>query len=485
MAHRFGTLRSRLTVLNLAVFGVILDAVCIAVLAVGENYLRQDFDDWLTSLATSISGEIVIPGNMILPEPTARGPALPVNPFEFPGLYLQIRLGDGTVLERSRSLKNAVLPLNEQAAATRGAHTAVLETLTGGVADKLLGPDQPLRMLTLYHDEAGAFPYYLQVGVSVARLTTSLDRLHRLIVILMLIGMLAVGLASSLMARRALAPIGRVARDLQRLTAANLDRRVTVPTEGDELSEMVTTVNQMLDRLESAFRAQDQFIANAAHELKTPVTVLLGEAQVLSRQPRTPEEHERFVASVQDEMRRFAQLVDSLLTLARAHAGFPIPLAAPVSVNEAATNAVQRCQPLADQKDVRLILALAPPVPDVPDAVVQGDGELLTLMVANLIRNAIRHSSAGEAIEIGVAAHDAEATIAVRDRGPGIPADLLDRVFDPFFRIPRDTDAGDGVGLGLAIAKGITELHRGSIHAVNRPDGGCEFAIRLPLAAPE
>jgi len=207
--------------------------------------------------------------------------------------------------------------------------------------------------------------------------------------------------------------------------------------------------------------------------------------EVLGRQARTPEQYERFVASVQDEMRRFAQLIDSLLTLARAHAGFPIPSAGLVSVNEAVTDAVQRCQPLAEQREVRLILVLAPPSPDEPDAVVLGDSELLSLMVGNLIRNAIRHSPAGKAVELEVQSRETEATIAVRDAGPGIPADLLDRVFDPFFRVPRDTDVGQGAGLGLAIAKGVAELHRGMIQASNRPEGGSSFIIRLPLAAPE
>jgi two-component system OmpR family sensor kinase len=485
MAYRFGTLRWKLALSNIAIFGVIVNAVCIVVLTVGQNYLRQDFDDWLMSLGVSIAGEIVIPGSLILPEPSRRGPPLPVNPFEFPGLYLQLRLENGTVLERSRTLKNVTLPLSEQAAATRESHTALLQTITGSIADELLGPGRPLRMLTLYHDEPGEIPYYLQVAVSEARLTASLVKLHHLILVLIPIGMVAVGLASWLMARRSLAPIGKIARDLQRLTAADLDRRITVPTEGDELAEIITTGNQMLDRLEAAFRAQEQFIANAAHELKTPVTVLLGEAQVLSRQPRTREQHEHFVNSVQDEMRRFAQLIDSLLTLARADAGFPIPLAVPVSVNEAVTDAVQRCQPLAQRRENRLILTLAPPRPDAPDAVVQGDNELLSLMVANLIRNAIRHSPAGKVVEVEVEVvmRDTEAAIVVRDHGPGIPADLLDRVFDPFFRVPRDTDAGEGAGLGLAIAKGVAELHHGSIHAANRPGGGCEFIVRLPLVS--
>ena len=171
MSNRFGTLRSKLVALNLAIFGVILSAVCLLVLAVSENYLRRDFDEWLTGLGESIANEILIPDDGILPEPTPKHPGLPTNPFEFPGLYLQLRLPDGTVLERSSTLKNIVLPLGDQAAATRESHTAVMETLTNEATNTLLGPGQFLRMLTLYHDEPGGFPYYLQVGVSVARST--------------------------------------------------------------------------------------------------------------------------------------------------------------------------------------------------------------------------------------------------------------------------------------------------------------------------
>lgn len=481
MVLRFGTLRSKLAMLNLAVFGILLGAVCIVVLAIGENYLRRDFDDWLTSLAANIADEIDFPGAILLPESTAGTQGTPFNTLKLPGLYIQLRMADGTLVARSSSLKSTVLPLSEQAAAMQDTDQACLETLTGDPAKELLGPGRPLRMLTLYRTGLAAPPYYLQVAVSVERLNESLAHLHRLIIALMIIGMLAVGLASWLMARRALAPIGRIARDLQRLTAAHLDRRINVPTKGDELSELVVTANQMLDRLETAFRAQQQFLANAAHELKTPVAVLLGEAQVLRRHPRTLEEHEHFAADVQDEMRRFGQLIDGLLTLARSHAGFPIPLAEPVSVNEAVTDAVQGCQPLADQRGSRLVLTLASPSPGSSDAIVQGDSELLSLMVSNLIRNAIRHSPAGTLIEVEVTTHGDAATIAVRDRGPGIPADLLDRIFEPFFRVPGGDGETPGAGLGLPIAKGVAELHRGSIQALNRPGGGCEFTIHLPL----
>jgi signal transduction histidine kinase len=468
MALFHGTLRSRLAALNLAVFGIILSAVCILVLMIGENYLRQDFDEWLTSLATSIASDVA---------------AASAIPFESPGLYLQLRESDGQVAARSRNLKDAVLPLDEQAAGTRNTENAVLQTISDGSADSILGPGVPLRMLTLHRATPGGPPFYLQVAVSEARLNNSLRRLHRLIIALMISGMLAVGLASWLLARRALAPIGKMSRDLRVLSAAHLDRRITVPAEGDEVSEMAATANQMLDRLETAFLAQQQFLGNAAHELKTPVTVLLGQAQVLGRQPREPRQYEEFVESVGDEMRRMGELIDGLLTLARAHAGFPIPLAQPVSLNEAVTDALQRWQPLASERGVRLVLRLPPADGEAPVPTVLGDSELLSLMVGNLIRNAIRYSPEAGTVEIELDLRGTDATIFVRDRGPGIPGGLHERVFEPFFRVSKHAGQNDGAGLGLSIAKGIAELHQGRIEASNRADGGCEFRIDLPLVA--
>jgi heavy metal sensor kinase len=321
----------------------------------------------------------------------------------------------------------------------------------------------------------------LQVGVSLARVNESVAQLRRLFLFLIPGGLVAVGAASWLMARRSLAPIGRMAREARKLTAASLDQRVALPAGKDEVAELASTINEMLDRLERAFRAQERFIADASHELKTPLSVLLGEAQILLQQVRTPEEYDRFVASVQDEMRQMARLVDSLLILARADAGFRLEASSPVAVNEAVTDAVQRCEAAARQREVRLVPNLAPPTQAQPELAVSGDAALLRAMLENLIRNAIRHSPPEDVVEVGVSGGPQEVAITVRDRGPGVPADALERVFERFYRVPRGDPALQGAGLGLAIARGVVVLHGGTIRASNRPGGGSEFLVNLPL----
>ncbi len=239
---------------------------------------------------------------------------------------------------------------------SRESAAPVLETYREELARSLVGPGAEVRLLTLYHDQPDVLPFYLQVGVSLARVSESVGELRRLLLILLPLGLVPVGAASWAMARRSLTPVGRIARQAQELTAAHLNRRLDIPVGRDEVAVMVGTINQMLDRLEAAFRAQERFLADASHELKTPITVLLGEAQVLTQQARTVEEYDHFVASVQDEMRLMAKIVDSLMTLARADAGFPLASQMPVSANEVVTDAVERCEAVAQQREVRLLL---------------------------------------------------------------------------------------------------------------------------------
>jgi two-component system sensor histidine kinase TctE len=177
-----------------------------------------------------------------------------------------------------------------------------------------------------------------------------------------------------------------------------------------------------------------------------------------------------------------AQTVDSLLTLARAEAGIPSREVGEVNVNEMVMDAVEGCNPAATQREVHLVPVLALPESHEREPVVRGDGGLLRLMVANLIRNAIRYSPAGEAIDIAVCLEGDESVITVRDRGPGVPAEFVDRVFDRFFRAPDPHSSFKGVGLGLTIVRGVARLHGGDVAVANHPDGGSEFKVRLPLA---
>jgi len=402
-----------------------------------------------------------------------------INPFHFLEYVFQIRRADGRVVERSANLGDITLPLS--AAARNATHGPVLETLTDDTALSLLGPGQSLRLLTIYHRPGEIPPFYLQVGVSSAPIEHAVGALRRTLLVLIPVGLLLGALASERLVARALAPIGRVAREARRLTAAHLDRRLPVPAGRDEVVEMVHILNDMLSRLQAAFDAQERFIANAAHELKTPITHLLGQAQVLARQVRPPEEYDRFVSSIQDDMRHLTMIVESLLLLARADAGLPLASHVRVSVNEVVTDAVERCVPFADQREVKLEPKLFSPTADMDEPEVSGDAELLLSLVSNLLRNAIRFSPPGERVELEVSREEKIARITVRDHGPGIPAEELAHVFDRFYQVER-AGRPPGTGLGLSIAQSVARLHRGRIDVCNLPAGGCQFVVTLPAA---
>ncbi len=479
MTRPLFTLRLKLTLLYLAVFGVLLGGLSIILVTIREQYIIEDFDQRLIGRAMSMLYAISLVENRTPATFPAVDGAGGRIPFRFPGYFFQLRSADGTTIERSENMGQRTLPWTATAQASRTAGAAQLETVHRDLAVALTGEGGELRLLTLYHAPTNRPPFFLQIAVSTTPMRQSIAQLRSLFLGAIPTGLLIAGAASWLLARRALAPIGQIARQARELTAAHLDRRLALPPGRDEVAEMIVTINQMLDRLEAAFRAQERFVADAAHELKTPAAVLLGQAQVLASQPRSLHEYQNFLISVQEEMRRINQMVISLLTLARADAGLPMETVSPVSVHDVVTDVIQRSQPHADQRGVRLLPTLAMPGPDGQEPTVCGDSELLRSMILNLVQNAVRHSPPGEIVEIAVSLRGSEVQVCVGDRGPGIPAQHLDQIFGRFFRVPGSDEGG--TGLGLAIARAVARMHGGDIEVRNRPGPGCEFTARLPV----
>jgi signal transduction histidine kinase len=415
------TLRFKLASLLLVVFGVILGGLCAIVLTLRENYLREDFDERLADRAEAIIDDIVTAAETNPDGGTEGVFRRRVSRFRFPGYYVQIRSVEESVVARSPRLGENTLPLSD---ASFQPDQPVLETITDGVASDLLGTGGELRLLTLRHARAGEPRLCVQIAGDLKRVNESVRNLRQVFLVVIVFGLVATGIASWLLARRSLSPIARIAEIAERLRADDLTQRFEQPRGQDEVATMVATINRMLDRLADAFQAQERFSADVAHELKTPLAILLGEAQVLMRQERSPEEYDRFVTSVQDEVRALAQTVDSLLTLARSEAGLPMAGGADIPVNEVVTDAVERCNPLAEQCEVRVVPILALGQSSEAGPVVSGDGALLRLMSTNLLRNAIRHSPPDETVDVSVAFSGEEVLISVRDRGPGIPPEF-------------------------------------------------------------
>lgn len=475
------TLRFKLTVLYVLVFGVLFTLLSWFVLAKWEQGVLDAVDQRLVDRSDAALEQIERAANEGRDSPLEEAVQPQLRGLRQSRYYVQLRSATGVSIVRSSNLRNVRLPLPDNHQELKKGKRPYLATISGGEIARLLGADGEMRVLTRYCEVPGVLPFFMQVGLGMGTFNTSRATLLRTFLMIIPIGLLAGGVASWLLARRSLTPIRRIAREAQALTAARLDRRIPPPVAMDEVGELVVTVNQMLDRLEDAFRAQERFVADAAHELKTPITIVKGIAQVLEKKERTAEEYDQCLSGIVDEMRRLGQVVDSLLTLARADAGMPLSTTAPVSMNEVATDVAQRWQPVASERGVRLVLQLAMPRSDEPEPLVDGDNDLLNAMVSNLVQNGVRYSPSGEVVEVEVRLVQPYVRVIVRDRGAGIPAKHIDRVFERFYRVPRVEDP-TGTGLGLAIAKGVARLHKGRIDVSNRTGGGCEFVVELPLA---
>lgn len=298
------------------------------------------------------------------------------------------------------------------------------------------------------------------------------------------IGVVAAGFAGWFIAGLAVAPIVRLQDVAIRLSPQSIDQQVDLSPHSAELAELELELDQARKRIQAAFQAQERFISNVSHELKTPIAVVIAEAQVLHLDDETPEEVRDFVESVRDEMRRLGAMVNSFLLLTRVREGRAETISQRCTVNDLIMESVDDCYTWAVQHRVHLAPQLLDD-PETIDASLRGDPHLLRTMLNNLVFNAIRFSPEGSRVEIHseMEAPD-RVSVAVRDRGPGIPETLLDHVFDRFAQSDAEQRKGRGHGLGLEIAQGIAELHAGSIGVRNLGEGGCEFTIVLPVDTP-
>lgn len=272
-------------------------------------------------------------------------------------------------------------------------------------------------------------------------------------------------------ARASLNPLREVSDTAAQITQASLGERVPYGGPHDEVGAMVEAFNEMLDRLETAFLEQKRFVADASHELRTPIAVVCGNLDIIDH-PQTDEAaRNAALAAIRDEAGRLERLVDDLLSLARLDRGTQRPFQA-LDVRTLIEEAVVRGRALGGPEiaaDAR------------PGLWVEGDPDMLDQALMNLVRNAINHTPEGGTVTVSAREAGDSVEISVADTGPGIREEDLPRLFDRFYRAqgPRDAESG-GSGLGLAITKRLVELHRGTISARNSDAGiGAVFTIRL------
>ncbi|MET9778185.1 HAMP domain-containing sensor histidine kinase [Streptomyces sp. NPDC006367] len=276
------------------------------------------------------------------------------------------------------------------------------------------------------------------------------------------------------MAGRVLSPLGRITRTARAVAGSDLSRRIELDGPDDELKELADTFDDMLERLQRAFTAQQRFVGNASHELRTPLAINRTLLEVHLSDPDAPVELQQLGKTLLATNERSEQLVEGLLLLARSDN--QIVERGPVDLAEVAGQAIDQVHAEAQAKGVRI-------TGDREPAVVRGNGVLLERIALNLVQNAVRYNIAEDGwVEVTTTVENGQAVLVVTNTGPVVPAYEIDNLFEPFRRLRTERTGSDkGVGLGLSIVRSVARAHGGHIYAQPREGGGLVMRVTLPV----
>jgi two-component system heavy metal sensor histidine kinase CusS len=320
--------------------------------------------------------------------------------------------------------------------------------------------------------DGGGNRFVLQVAQDRTADDQFMKQFAALLVAVLALGVVASALIARTVTRRGLRPLGEMTAALQRVGPKQLDERVTALGWPRELHPLAVAFEDMLARLEDSFVRLSQFSADIAHELRTPIGNIRGEAEVALTRSRTVEEYREVLESTIAECQHLGHIVDNLLFLARTEAAEGHLQRTQFNGREVAEKIAAFHELIAEEQGLTITVK--------GEAVFHADEMLFSRAVNNLVENATRHTPVGGKIEIAIVRGDGYAEVSVTDTGTGIAAEHLPRVFDRFYRADPSRSS-EGVGLGLALVKSIMDLHGGSATIESKPGSGTTVTLRFPV----
>ncbi len=380
--------------------------------------------------------------------------------------FIQVLDGDGRSQLRSGYLERD-LPVD----------TAALQQARAGKLVFMTQPWDAGRLRVLYYPIDRIDPrhggHVLQVASSMAPLTKTTRRIDVVLAVVAILGIIGAFAGGWHLAGHALKPIAQITQQAEGIEAGSPGHRITAHARTKEFHGLVAVLNRMLDRIDGAFDAQKRFIADASHELRSPIAAVRGHLEVVRRRERSRREYEETIDVALQEVHRLGALAEDLLTLARQDAGALRPRMRTVKLAELVAEVAASHKALAQAKGVTLSSDPA------SDVTVAGDPELLRRVVRNLLDNAISYSPVGGQVWVRVGQSNGSVWFEVADTGPGIAPEHMPHLFDRFYRGDASRDRSAGAGLGLAIAKAIADAHGGRLTVENRPGSGAVFRFEL------
>ena len=459
----FRSVRLRLTLWYVVLLAIILAGFSAGVYVVMGHQLYSNLDDSVDNRANILLGVIRYEDR----QPTLRGSVFSNDP-DADESFVRVFDANGSVSFENPAFEGEA-PVDRSA--VERALGGKAGTRTENVVDH-----HPLRLRAIPIRREGVISGVLEVGQPEDDVRDTLRALLLILGVAYPVTLGGASLGGLFLAGRALSPIDSLTRLARRLSAEDLSQRLNLRLPDDEVGRLARTFDEMIARLEDAFRRQRRFTADASHELRTPLTAIKGQVEVALERDRDAESYREVLRSVNADADRMIRLVSSLLTLARADAGQVAIHRENVALRGVVQDAADHVRPEADRSGVSLIVQPG------NDVGVQADPDLLLQLTLNLLDNAVKYTAVNSgSVQVSLRNTGTFAELVVADTGPGIPPEHLPRIFDRFYRVDKARSRADGgAGLGLSISRWIAEAHGGSIEAQSAPGEGSRFTVRLP-----
>jgi heavy metal sensor kinase len=322
-------------------------------------------------------------------------------------------------------------------------------------------------------------PVVIVVGQTTTEITDVLHTFVYVIVIAMVAIIILAGIGGLFLAERALKPVQQITKTAQNIEGSDLSQRINVKTD-DELGMLASTLNEMIGRLEESFNRQRQFTADASHELRTPLAIMQAEATLALSKERAPDDYRKSLETISQESDYMSSVIGKLLFLARSDAGKEQLTFEDVELKGLITGLASNIEALAQDKGIKFAVDAH------EELMVSGDKVKLRQLFINILENAVRYTPTAGHISVSLVKQESNAVVSISDTGIGIPPEHLPHIFERFYRVDKARARADGgVGLGLAIAKIITESHKGKIEVESELGKGTTFRISIPVKSPE